>query len=356
MTSLQESGIEYKRLDDTLVATMRLDLREHQELRKVLEEMAQSIPQEYIAGPAFCVFQFVTSVQEGFDVEVGFPVAQTVRAGKIEARTCPTMEVLSLVHRGSAEQLNESYRKLYARASEHGLISDEFCREVYLDSNDPEGDEIELQFVLHNWNGLLGKNLERVLGKESGQRVMQGSDGLTLESTVDERFRWVKGAMERLDDLADEGQTYDIVSSCAHVFPRGQIEKLRAVYEDARAKTDDALKAVDAVIEFMDQDPGWGERPLREGQVIYSSKAPRDPKRYAEARDEAERRKAYCFCPLVRSHLDQGMPATFCHCGAGWYRQQWEGAIGKPIRVEIVKSIVKGDDVCQFAIHLPDNL
>lgn len=354
--SFRELGIEYKRLNDTLVATMRLDLGEHQELRRVLQEMAQSIPHEYIAGPAFCVFQFVTSVQEGFDVEVGFPVTQAVRAGKIETRTFPAMEVLSIVHRGSAEKLNESYRKLYGCASEHGLISDEFCREVYLDSNDPEGDEIELQFVLHNWNGLLDKNLERVLGAESRQRVMQGSDGLNLESTVDERFRWVKGAMERLDDLADEGQRYDIVSSCAHVFPRGQIEKLRTVYEDARARTDDALQAVDAVIEFMDRDPGWGERPLREGWVIYSSKSPRDPKRYTEAQDEAERKKAYCFCPLVRNHLDRGMPLTFCHCGAGWYRQQWEGAIGKPIRVEIVKSIVKGDDVCQFAIHLPDNL
>ena len=185
---------------------------------------------------------------------------------------------------------------------------------------------------------------------------MQGSDGLGLESTVDERFRWVKGAMERLNDLADEDKRYDIVSSCAHVFPRGQIEKLRLVYEDVKTKTKDSLKAVDAVIEFMDQDPGWGQRPLREGKVIYSSKAPRDPKGYEEAEGEAEKKKAYCFCPLVRNHLDQGMPVTFCYCGAGWYRQQWEGAIDRPVRVEIVKSIVKGDDVCQFAIYLPDDL
>jgi hypothetical protein len=26
------------------------------------------------------------------------------------------------------------------------------------------------------------------------------------------------------------------------------------------------------------------------------------------------------------------------------------------VRIEIVKSIVKGDDVCQFAIHLPADL
>lgn len=355
--SLRELGIEHKRLDSTLVATIRLNLIERQDMHKVLKELTQSIPQEYITGPAFCIFQFVNSVTEGSDVEVGFPVTQAVEAGEVRTRILPEMEVLSIIHKGPAERLNESYKSLYSCASEeHGLISDEFCREIYLDSNNPEGNEIELQFVLHNWNALLDTNLRRVLDETARQRVMQGSDALTIESTVEERFQWVKGAMERLRDLANKGQTYDILSSCAHVFPRDQIEKLRAVYEDTKTQTDDSLKAVDAVIEFMDRDPGWGERPLREGTVIFSSKAPRNPQGYENAKDEAEKKRAYCFCPLVRNHLERGMPFTFCYCGAGWYRQQWEGAIGKPVQVEIVQSIVKGNDVCQFAIHLPADL
>jgi hypothetical protein len=109
---------------------------------------------------------------------------------------------------------------------------------------------------------------------------------------------------------------------------------------------------VDAVIEFMERDPGWGEKPLREGRVIYSTKKLRDP----QAQTEAEKRRAYCFCPIVRDRLDQGMSTTFCYCGSGWFRRQWEGALGRPVRIEIAQSIVKGDDVCQFAIHLPDDV
>lgn len=354
--SLQELGIEHKKFDDTLVATIRFTMKERKELHAVLDKLTRHVPKDYIVGPAFCIFYFVTSVQEGSDVEVGFPVAQAVERDDIKTRLLAEMQVLSLVHTGPVEELRESYKKLYGCASEHGLISDEFAREIYSDSNDPQGNEIELQFVLHNWDGLLGRNLERVVGDKVRQKVMQGSDELVLASTVDERFRWVKGAMERLDNLADKDQKYDIVSSCAHVFPWSQIEKLKAVYESARARTDDPLEAVDAVIEFMDQDPGWGQRPLRQGNVIYSSKAPRDPQGHEKAKDEAEKRKAYCFCPLVRNHLDEGMPITFCYCGAGWYRQQWEGAVGKPVQIEIVKSVLQGDDVCQFAIHLPDDL
>jgi len=354
--SLQELGIEHKRLEDTLVATVCTILKTREDATGVLDELRQQIPPGCIAGPPFCVFQFVTSVKDGFDVEIGFPVSRAVEAGQIKSRVFPAMDVLSLFYKGPAEGLQEGYRTLYRCAAAQGLISDEFCREVYWDLDDPQGSEIEVQFVLHDWSELLRRHLDRVLGQAARQEVMQGGDVPAMESTVDERFQWVKGVVERLDRLVDEDQRYDILSSCAHVFPQGQIDKLRAVYEDARTRTGDPLGAVDAVIEFMDQDPGWGERPLRQGHVLYSSKAPRDPKGYANAKDEREKRQAYCFCPLVRSNLDEGMSRTFCYCGAGWYRQQWEGAIGKPVRVEIVRSVLQGDDVCRFAIHLPEDL
>ena len=354
--SLREMGIEHKRIGVVLAATRRLVLRARSELPVILDRLLTGIPPEHIIGPPFTIIQFVTSIKDGFDVEVCYPVSQAVEADGIETKRLPAVEVLTLLHEGPMEKLQESYRQLYGSAAAHGLISDEFCREVYWDLGDLENSKIEVQFVLHDWQGLLRENLGRVLGEQARKEVMQGDDGLTIESTVDERFQWVKEAMQRMDRLADEREKYDIVSSCAHVFPEGQVDKLRAVYEDARDKTDDPLQAIDAVIEFMDTDPGWGERPLREGRVLYSSKAPRNPQAYASAKDERERREAYCFCPLVRSHLDEGMPIAFCYCGAGWYRRQWEGATGKAVRIEVVQSILKGDDVCQFAIHLPEDL
>jgi effector-binding domain-containing protein len=343
--------MEHKKLKETLVATVRLTLKQRAAIKDVLAELAQEIPGETIAGVPFCIFQFVSSVQDGYDVEAGFPVNQKVETGALKTRVLPAMEVLSIVHRGAPEKLGETYGKLYGYAEEHGIISDEFCREVYLDVG------VEVQFVIHQWTERLAENLGRVLGEETKQVVLQGSDVLGIESSVDDRFRWVKGMVERLDDLADEGQKYDILSSCAHVFPVGQIAKLKGIYEETKAKTKNSMQAVDAVLDFMASDPGWSEeRPLREGNVIYSAKSPRDPKGYENAKDDLERRRAYCFCPLVRNHMDQGIPTAFCYCGTGWYRQQWEGAISRPVTIEIVKSVLKGDEMCQFAIRLPEDL
>jgi len=59
---------------------------------------------------------------------------------------------------------------------------------------------------------------------------------------------------------------------------------------------------------------------------------------------------------LVRSKLDQGMPVDFCNCGSGWFRQQWEGATGRPVRVDVLQSVLRGDEKCEFAIHLAEDL
>ena len=71
--SLQELGIEHKKLKETLVAAVRFNLKERKEMHTVLEKLTQEIPEETIVGPAFCIFQFVTSVKEGFEVAVRHP-------------------------------------------------------------------------------------------------------------------------------------------------------------------------------------------------------------------------------------------------------------------------------------------
>jgi effector-binding domain-containing protein len=348
--------IEHKRIDTMLVAMRRLVVRQRDDLQLALQELSRQIPQGNICGPAFAIFWFVTSIKDGFEVDAGYPVIQPFEKNHIRSVVYPSMEVLSAMHRGPANELRNTLLKVHGFAGEHAIISDEFRREVYWDGDDPKGSRIEVQFIVHNWHERLARNLERVLGSNGNRTVMQGCDALTLQSSPEERFKWTKDAVERLELLANPYQQYDILSSCAHVFPQAQIDKLAATFNQAIKAGKTGLQAVDAVIDFMGQDPGWGERPRREGRIIFSAKNPRDPEGYAKAANPLEKRRAYCFCPLLRDHMDQGMPLSFCNCGAGWYRQQWEGATGKPIRIEIVKSVSRGDDACEFAIHLAPDL
>ncbi len=351
-----ELRIEHKHLPPIQVATARYTLKSRADLPGILDAVRRYIPETVIAGPAFCILRFITSVQGGYDAEVGFPVTQSVAAEPVTSRMRPAMEVLSLVHPGPLAKVSDAYRTLYEYASEHAIISDEFAHEVYLDRDNIAEGRTEVHFVIHNWNERLAQNLDRVVGTEARQRVMQGVASLSIDTMQDERFRWVKSMLARLEALVDDQVHYDILSSCAHVFPEEQIAKLRQVYVEAQAQSDDLLQSVDALLAFMAQDPGWGAVPIRKGSVLYATKQPRDPEAHARAQTPEEKRRAYCFCPLIREHLDAGMSPMFCNCGAGWYRQQWEGALDQPVTITTVKSVLKGDDVCTFAIQLPDTL
>jgi len=349
-------GIKYKQTKETLAITVRRSIQQRTEIRIALDDLAQKIPPEQVAGPPFCIFNFITSVKEGFDVTLGFPVAQDFKTDEPKFEWIPEMEVLSIIHKDAPEKLGGSIGKVFSYANQFAIISDEYYREIYLGESDPGGPGIEIQFVVHNWNAKLATGVERVLGVESIEAVMQGHDRLEIESGLEARFEWVKGMLTRLDSLADESQKWDILSGCAHVFPQGQINKLAAVFSETKSQTGDPLQAVDAVIAFMDSDPGWAEGGFRDGHTIFAAKKPRDPKAYAEAQTDIERRQAYCYCPLVRTKMDQGMPVDFCNCGSGWFRQQWEGATGRPVTMEIVQTVLRGAEKCEFAIHLPEDL
>jgi effector-binding domain-containing protein len=356
MTTLAELGISHLRIEPHLVAFIRFNLKDRKEILATIQELVNEIPTELIAGDPYCHIQYINSYPEGYEAEVGFPVKSVYKCARIHSKTTSPLEVLSKRHQGPHDKLRETKQILYQFAGEHGLISNEFTREVYPDWQNPLG-EIDAQFVVHNWSSLFERQLGLVLGGEKKAQALEGIGRINLESSPDERFAWAKEVITRLEGVADKAERYDIVSSCAHVFPPGQLEKLRTVFKEARGKTDQPLEAVDAVLAFMAADPGWGEKgTYREGSIVYHTKNPCDPEGFKKASTEAEKRAAYCFCPVIRAKLDQGMPITYCLCGGGWYRQQWEAATGKPVQVGVARTLLKGDDRCTFSVRLSDEL
>jgi effector-binding domain-containing protein len=341
------SKITCKQTDDTLIASTRFTLKKRAELEPKFEKLTQHC-QKYINGPAFVIYHWGTGVGEGvFDIEAGFPVSQAVETDGVKSRVLPGERVLSLVHTGPHTEIGSSIGQLYDYAAEHGLNPSLRQREVYLytDEEQPANNETELHVILHNWNSLLAAGLERVLGAGAREEVMAGSDQITASTGRDARVRWTCAAMDRLDQLADAYQRYDVVSRCAHVFPQERIARLRAVYQQSQD--------VNQVLKVMAEDVFWYEEPVLKGNVLHVTKNPFDPQGFEKATTRAAKRKSYCHCSIIKNHLDEMNP-TFCQCGAGWYRQLWEGILEKPVRIEMVKALTLGDDVCQFAIHLPD--
>jgi effector-binding domain-containing protein len=347
-------GVEYQKLDERMIASIRQPVAGRPEIRDLLAELAMSVPAEIREGDFFWINHFINSLESGFDVEVGVPVKQIVATGRVASRRLPALQLLTVLHEGPAETLRESFNKIGTATSETGLISEEFMLESFPEIDCVIDGPIEVQFVLHDWAGLFSKHLARVVGERTAEKIYGEMASITIDTPLETRHRLTLDAVSRLAAAGDEFSTYDVISSCAHVFPDSQTAKLNHAYQVVVSEGGTKLEAIDAVLAFMETDPGWRGEIYRQGEVIYTAKNPRDPAAYEAAETDAGRRKAYCFCPLIRNHLEEEISPEFCYCGAGWYRKQWEDATGKPVSIEIVKSLTKGDDRCQYAITILD--
>jgi hypothetical protein len=190
-------------------------------------------------------------------------------------------------------------------------------------------------------------------GPGAAEEVLAGYERLA-EATPEGRAAWSLGAMERLAEaIPDIGTRERIMDGrgCVFIEEFGEepLLKLRKIYRE----TGD----LETVFEAMACDREKHTRPHCEGNVVVEVKAPADAEAFAKAQTPDEKRVAYCHCPLARAGAASApIPEPYCYCGGGWYRGIWEFILERPVRVEVLKSVMRGDEHCAFAVHLASDI
>ncbi|MDH4211929.1 MAG: hypothetical protein OEV79_10840 [candidate division WOR-3 bacterium] len=101
------------------------------------------------------------------------------------------------------------------------------------------------------------------------------------------------------------------------------------------------------------------ESGIRRGNKIIIKKIPHMAKEYLAEKVEQKKRYYYCHCPWVKEAFkesDSPISPVFCNCSAGFYRAYWEIVFDEPVRVDVLESLLKGDPICVFAVHIPEKL
>lgn len=219
------------------------------------------------------------------------------------------------------------------------------------------------------WLGKFSRSIEDIAGKEIKDKIMAGSEGLSDSSDRNEVISWSKKAMEELDGLIDADKRIDIMTRCACQYPKSEVEEIRKKYEETRSVELAHEMLLKKFVSFLKDtleldtdltndiiDRGWGVAGRLEGNKIIATKIPKSGylMEYMKETDPVKKRAIYCHCPRIRDALKTGVTIspTYCYCGAGFYKGIWEEILQKPVKVEVLESVMKGDDVCKIAISL----
>lgn len=212
--------------------------------------------------------------------------------------------------------------------------------------------------------------LERVAGEGVREQVLMGSTGLTSETDRHELIAWTRGVMERMLALVAEEDAQQVMLGCACRYPKAELAEIREAYivsgdltiahrmlqERFETFLQTSLQLDESMVEEVVRR-GWGLAGRMHGRTVIATKIPKSQylAEYLMEPDPVKRRRLYCHCPRIRDVLrsPEMLPAVYCYCGAGYYKSIWEEIVQGPVEVELLESVLAGDEVCRVAVYLP---
>ena len=137
--------------------------------------------------------------------------------------------------------------------------------------------------------------------------------------------KWIKTLLSNLDSI-DKETGIKALEDCGRSCCRSSGYYKKAVESMSKAKDVD---------EFVDRlGKAWSHLHREGGNlyVVYDK----------------------CYCPLGRALMKDypGQLSAYCNCSRGWIREMFESALKKPVKVELEKSVIRGDSLCRFKVTL----
>jgi len=349
--SSQDNAIDYIIREETLFAGIRKPIKKRDELIPRIEVLNKACAGKTI-GPLTHIFRFDTPV-DGYDSEIGYPVSHEITSGDIKTHRLRKMYFYSLLHEGPLNTLSETSGKLYQYMNKTGLSPELEMVEMYhqFDPHSSGPQKIQVMASFLAWPEVYWEQIVRVLGEDKARKIWKDGEKISPHTLVDKRCIWVAESINRLKDNTNMDQQFDILSRVALVRPIEEITKYKKLYEE----TKDIQAIFQAKKEQLEKTRtgSFIDPPRFDGKILHMSKVPYNREKYLQAKTHKEKRKAYCFCNLVREAADPKIDPIFCYRAAGWDRQFWEPILGIEFKkCRITHSILKGDGFCAWDYFL----
>lgn len=224
----------------------------------------------------------------------------------------------------------------------------------------------------------IGERLAAIAGDETRNRVFGGFELPPLGSSQEAYPRLTKMIMDRMETELPAETCKKVLTWNYHQVPIEAFREKRERFKKANS-IDDYLKdehrrLVEELEGYMKEGRIWYEQEItpevlefvkgnqeictgvRHGDRIYMTKIPFAPKQYLKEKDPTMKRYYACHCQLARAAIRDGDPKisrNFCYCSAGYEKLHFDVIFGEPVEVEVLESVLGGDERCRFANKIP---
>jgi hypothetical protein len=227
---------------------------------------------------------------------------------------------------------------------------------------------------------VLSERLGEHVGENKRDEILPATQLPPMGLPSKEKVEVTQEVLKKMNKVLSPEDCKKVLVDVAHGLPRdfrrGEREKYLKtgnIDEYLREKRENAIAELekhrdegtlfynqyitDDVVNFVKSQPDVlsGER---RGNTIYHTKIPYMIQEYLDAKDDRMKRYYACHCAWARESIlrdDMEVSSEFCHCSGGFTKQPWEAALDRPLQVDVVKSVLKGDLECSFVIHLPED-
>ena len=223
----------------------------------------------------------------------------------------------------------------------------------------------------------LSETIKQTLGEVKRDEVFEGFSLPPLGTQSKDKPKVTKEFMERMETKLGEEKSKEILLSGPHASPKEEYLTERKIFLDSDG-IDDFLKKRhkeyldslekhmkektlyftqeidEEVLDYVRNTPTC-QNGVRDGDIIYVTKIPYMAKKYLHEKDEKKKRYYYCHCPWVREAIlsDLKVSPNFCYCSAAFEKRPWDVIFDQPVKADVVETVLKGDPICKFAIHIP---
>jgi len=176
--------------------------------------------------------------------------------------------------------------------------------------------------------GRFAKIIERELGEKVLIKVMQDSEKYSSFKRP-KQAAWWKSTTERLEKEVGKEKAQIIMALC------GQKCCGKGIRKTARRLMDESK----SIEEFLVRASTEG---VKEGEVEYK----------LQDKNTIVGIFNRCFCGQVAQTKTLFKNKTYCQCSVEFHKQFFTAALGNPVKVELMQSIINGANSCRFTINI----